>query len=146
MDIKITRVNILKMVGGYKANVLTDIVDEEVLMEKDHRENFFVLEVEQIEKIKQLERYILEKLNLNTINEEQVKNITNVDVLKIGLNTRVNVSIDTMDKNGVLIDSNHRYSFQLEMVQTLKSDNITTSVMELEKYALKKINVINSQF
>lgn len=147
MDKKIEQINILKTVGGYRVNVCTGVfAKEEKYKNKEIKEHFFIFEEGEIEKIKNLEKLVVEKIDSNKKHESYFRNVTNINIMKIDKVSRVNVSVDTLDQNGVLLETNHRYSFSLEgnVSRLSKEDNeIVANVSNIEKYVIEKLNVIN---
>lgn len=148
MNKEVEKISILKAIGGYRINVTSNILTKEGEVYKNtHKDNFFVLEENEISKIKKLEKLILNKIDNLFKDENYIRNITNLDIIKIGEQERVNISVDTIDLDGLLIETNHRYSLPLtaeRLIKESEEEGLVDTINSIEKYITKKIEKINS--
>lgn len=120
------KISILKTVGGYR-------VSSEV---GGSRYNFFVVDEDISNRIKELEKLCLEVIKLQ-VRTNVIKNITNIDIIETEETKRINVSVDTLTLEGVLIESNHRYSFSIK-------EKLKTIVTEMEDTINEKVYTIKN--
>lgn len=120
------RINILKTVGGYRVFLETTTT----------KNNFFVVENEELIRIKELEKMCLEHIKLKS-KAKVIKNITNIDIVEFDEAKRINISVDTISLEGMLLESNHRYSMNVE-------DDLVLMVANIEEMVNEKVDIITS--
>ena len=144
---KIQRINLLKTLGGYKANVCSKILDKALEKKGECIDHFYILEEEEILNLKSLEKFLLDKINnVDKLKPEGISIITDIDILSLEEDTRINIAINIVDVEGVLIQTNRRYSFSSkDKVYSEKSEEfkIDNNLESLQDYILNKLNKIN---